>query len=155
METKENVLVSAAEPKKPSKISRLKAYLFNRKAEKEFRKENKGLLKASVNAESAERSDKTEKETRRIGEYLNAIENQLDKVDEQNKILLFHLSTVRENNEALLNQISVLSKNNEQLFEQFQSSKKREKLAKIIAIIASSLAIGFWVYKFVLMFLGK
>lgn len=138
-----------AEDKEKKKMSRLRAFLFNRGAEKAFRKEN------GASASNEELKEKSERTARKLNEYLDAIENQLDKVDEQNKILLFHLSTVKENNEALLNQISVLSKNNEQLFQQFQASKKREKLAKIVAIISSCLAIGFWVYRIVMILLGK
>ena len=49
----------------------------------------------------------------------------------------------------------MLSKNNDMLFTQFRASKKREKWAKIIAIVASCLAIGFWVYKFITMIINK
>ena len=140
------------EKKEDKKMPWWRAYLFNRKAEKDFRKENEP---ADDDEDIRQKNEKSAKDTRKLNEYLGAIECQLDKMDEQNKILLFHLSTVKENNEALLNQITVLSKNNELLFKQFQASKKREKLAKIIAIIASSLAIGFWVYRIIMILLGK
>ena len=131
-----------AEPEK--KMSWWRAYLFNRKAEKEFRRET-----AAEAGGEEEKSEKTAKDTRKLNQYLGAIESQLDKMDEQNQILLFHLSTVKENNEALLNQITVLSKNNEQLFKQFQASKKREKVAKIIAIVSSSLAVIYGAYRLI------
>ena len=136
--------------KEKKKMSWWRAFLFNRGAEKAFKKENE-----ESGGDAQEDSDKSAKDTRKLNEYLGAIETQLDKVDEQNKILLFHLSTVKENNEALLKQITVLSKNNEQLFQQFQSSKRREKIAKIIAVVASSLAIGFWIYKIIMVILGN
>jgi len=129
--------------KKKGRIARLRAFLFNRGAEKRFRKEN------GHGADGEELKEKSEKNSRKLNEYLDAIENQLDKVDEQNKVLLFHLSTVKENNEALLNQVSILSKNNDLLFEQFKASKRREKIAKIIAIISSSLAAVYGVYRLV------
>jgi len=125
-----------------------RAFFFNRKAKKERKKEQLLIKTAPENFE------KHAKDARKLGEYLSAIENQLDKVDEQNEMLLLHLSTVKDNNESLLEQVKVLSKNNEQLYEQFQASKKREKFAKIIAIIASGLAIGFWVYRFISIALG-
>lgn len=130
------------EKKPEKKMSRLKAFFFNRKAEKEFRRENN---------EVAEKTEKSSKENRKLSEYLSTIEEQLDKVDEQNKVLLFYLTTVKENNEALINQINILSKNNEQLFHQFMASKKREKLAKIIAIVSSGLAIGYTLYRFIML----
>ncbi len=133
--------------KKKGAISRFRAFLFNRGAEKTFQKENAAAL--PVNGEKAA------KETRKLNEYLDAIETQLDKMDEQNKILLFHLSTVKENNEALLNQVTVLSKNNDLLFQQFQASKKREKLAKTVAVISSVLGIGFIIFRAIMWLLGK
>lgn len=140
----------AGKEKKKGVISRFRAYLFNRGTGKESRKEITDL-----NAAISAKPETSAKETRKLNEYLDAIESQLDKMDEQNKILLFHLQTVKENNETLLNQINILSKNNEQLFQQFQASRKREKVSKIIAVIASCLAIGFWVYRFVMIALGK
>ena len=140
---------NGAKEKKQGIFSRFRTFLFNRGAEKTYKKEN------GTTTTNGDKNEKTVKETRKLNEYLDAIETQLDKMDEQNKILLFHLSTVKENNEALLHQVTVLSKNNDQLFQQFKASKKREKFAKIIAIVASCLAIGFWVYQFVKIFLGQ
>ena len=155
METKDKKesAVPAENGKTEKKMSWWRAYLFNRKAEKEFRKETESLQ--ADGDDEKQKHEKSAKDTRKLNEFLGSIESQLDKMDEQNKLLLFHLQTVKENNEALLNQINVLSKNNEQLFKQFQASKRREKIAKIIAIIASCLAIGFWVYKIIMILLGK
>jgi len=142
--------LKTTEKSKKGPVARFKSYLFNRKGEKAVRRDIAALENENGNGHA----EKVEK-ARKLNHYLDAIESQLDKMDEQNKILLFHLSTVKENNEALLEQVKVLSKNNEQLFQQFQTSKKREKLAKVIAIIASGLAIGFWIYQFIKIFTGN
>ena len=147
VETCYNVRMEAEEIKEKDqkKMSWWRAYLFNRKAEKEFRRE----MSAEAGGDEDEKSETPAKDTRKLNQYLGAIESQLDKMDEQNQILLFHLSTVKENNEALLKQLTVLSKNNEQLFKQFQASKRREKVAKIIAIISSSLAVIYGAYRLI------
>jgi small-conductance mechanosensitive channel len=149
-DTGEEPEAAAGKEKKQGVMSRFKTYLFNRRAEKAFLKESK-RQEESLN-HSAD-VDKPVKDNRRLNEYLGAIENQLDKMDEQNKMLLFYLTTVKDNNESLLKQISVLSKNNDQLFQQFQHSKKREKLAKIVAIISALLTIGLTAWRIIEMIL--
>ena len=145
MENTEEKEISDFEESETKKPSWWRAYLSGRKAKKALRKESKEA--ETTGAE--ESGDDVGHDPRKLNEYLGAIESQLGRMDEQNKILLFHLSTVKENNEALLNQVTVLSKNNDLLFQQFQASKKREKIAKIIAIISSSLAIVYGVYRLV------
>ena len=151
---------------KQGRIAKLKTFLFNRNGEKAFKKETK--LAARTAKHKARYStgedgfedgfyDKTAKHTRqskKLNDYLDAIECQLDKMDEQNKMLLFYLTTVKENNEALLNQVNLLSKHNDELYKQFQASKKREKIAKILAIISSVAAIGFTVWRIIDAFLS-
>ncbi|MDR3318996.1 MAG: hypothetical protein LBS99_06105 [Clostridiales bacterium] len=87
--------------------------------------------------------------TEAVMDFLNSIENQLGNIDEQNKLLLSHIDTIKENNRALLEQVHILKINNEHLYELFQASRKREKVSKIIAIISSTLAIGFTLYKII------
>jgi len=139
------------ESQEKKKMSRWRAFFFNRKAQKEFRKEMK---KAAETGEDVQ-TEKQGKDARKLTEYLSDIETHLGEVNEQNKLLLFQISTLKENNDSLLKQVEVLSKNNELLSRQFEASQKREKLAKIIAIISSALAIGFSIYKIIEAFLGK
>ena len=81
-------------------------------------------------------------DVRQINEFFGTIEAQLDKVDGQNKSLLEQLSMLKINNETLVSQVKILTQNNNQLTEQFNAMKKREKIAKILAIISAILAIG-------------
>jgi small-conductance mechanosensitive channel len=149
------VLRQSEESAKPQKkMTRFQAFLFNRRAAKAFKKE--AVAETALRKKQTEaKIEKPQKDMRKLNEYLSSIEEQLDKVDEQNKTLLSHLNTVKENNETLLEQVKVLSKNNEQLYNQFQTSKRREKIAKIVAVISSCLAIGFWVYRFISILLGR
>ena len=139
--------IDVQKPAKKGLVSRFKDYMFNRSANRAYERDS--------SVSTSDSDEKSAKDTRKINEYLDAIETQLGSLDEQNKILLYHLSTVKENNEALLQQITLLSRNNKMLFEQFQNMKRREKTAKIVAIIASCLAIGFWVWKIISIIMGN
>ncbi|MCL2861273.1 MAG: hypothetical protein FWE22_02565 [Firmicutes bacterium] len=134
--------------KKPSVFARFKNIFIPQKKEKDEIKDSLEKI------ENQKKVIEAKKGADILSKYLEHIETQLDKVDEQNKLLIDHLATAKENNEAFINQITALSKTNEKLSEQFSSLKRREKVAKIIAIIASSLAIGFWVFQFIRIIVG-
>jgi len=134
-------------PPKKGKIARFKSFLAGRKTNKEQKKEAK-LDERLLNT-PPELCEKTKKNNRKLNDYLDAIENQLDKVDEQNKMLLFYLTTVKENNETLLSQVNHLTKHNEELNQQFKISKRREKIAKTLAIISSIAAIAFTAWRII------
>ncbi|MCL2555521.1 MAG: hypothetical protein FWE03_00685 [Firmicutes bacterium] len=134
---------------KQGKIAKFKQFLFNRNAEKKYNKELKNDANKSKNTTLPENCEKTKKYQRKLNDYLDAIENQLDKVDEQNKMLLFYLTTVKENNETLLSQVNHLTKHNEELNTQFKLSKRREKIAKTLAIISSIAAIAFTAWRII------
>ena len=154
LEINDNIDTTLA--KKQGKIASFKQYLFNRKAEKEYKKELKKEAKQDkpLSLPTSENCEKTRKYQRRLNDYLDAIENQLDKVDEQNKMLLFYLTTVKENNETLLSQVNILSKHNEELNKQWKISRRREKIAKTLAIISSIAAIGFTAWRIIDMILS-
>jgi len=147
--------IENSSPKKQGKIARFKQFLFSRNTEKEYIKEQK--KEAKLNKQSIlsidESCEKTQKHQRRLNECLDAIETQLDKVDEQNKMLLFYLTTVKENNETLLSQVNHLTKHNDELYEQFKMSRRREKIAKTLAIISSIAAIAFTAWRIIDMIL--
>ncbi|MCL2234574.1 MAG: hypothetical protein FWC11_04225 [Firmicutes bacterium] len=135
--------------KKPSMLQKLKNIFTTGTKKKESKKEE---VKCGVVADDKILQVATagQNDSEILSRYLGHIETQLDKVDEQNKLLLMHLASSKENNDLLIKQITELSKSNERLTTQFLTLKKREKVAKIIAIVASSLAIGFWVYQFIM-----
>jgi len=112
------------------------------KAEKAAVKANKKTIGSSVRTLTETGSD----DMRKFGEFLGAIETQLDKVEEQNESLIKQLSTLEKNNNMLLEQVSNLTKNNNQLAEQYNNMKKREKVAKIMAIVAASFSIGLAIF---------
>ena len=86
---------------------------------------------------------------RKFSEFLGAIEFQLDKVEGQNENLIHQLETLESNNKLLLEQVTHLTKNNDQLTEQYNNMKKREKVAKILAIISASFGIGLGVFNII------
>jgi len=155
LETLDEELETAAQPEdstpqKQGKIAKFKQYLFNRNAEKEYMKEQKKAAKLGQPVlPSTEPCEKTKKYQRRLNDYLETIESQLDKVDEQNKMLLFYLTTVKENNETLLAQVNHLTRHNEELNKQFKISRRREKIAKTLAIISSIAAIAFTAWRII------
>lgn len=91
--------------------------------------------------------------THKLNNTLNTIEGQLEKVDEQNQMLLLTIGTLKENNQVLLQQIQTLSDTNKQLFAKMQASRKRERIKTIIATLSSIVALGVGVYN-VLRILG-
>jgi len=94
-------------------------------------------------------TQKVENVTNKLSETLIGIESQLDKVDEQNQMLLLTVGTLKENNQVLLQQIQTLSDTNKQLFEKIQASRKRERIFKIIAALSSIIAFSVGVYNLI------
>jgi len=95
----------------------------------------------------------TDDDMRKFNEFLGAIEVQLDKVEEQNEQLLKTICTLEKNNDMLLEQVTNLTRNNNQLTEQYNNMKKREKIAKIMAIIAATFSIGLAVFNIIFNFI--
>ena len=91
---------------------------------------------------------------KKFNEFLGNIEAQLERVDEQNRSLLEQLSLLKSNNETLISQVCILTDNNNHLTEQFNKSRKREKIAKILAIISSVAALGLTAWKIIGMLVG-
>jgi len=87
-----------------------------------------------------------EDEVKRFNHFLGAIEGHLGKVECQNENLLKQVGTLERNNTLLLQQVQTLTKNNNQLTEQYNNMKKREKIAKIMAIIAATFSIGLAIF---------
>ena len=90
----------------------------------------------------------------KFNRFLGAIEIQLDKVEGQNVHLLHQLSTLEKNNALLLEQVQALTKNNNQLTEQYNNMKRREKIAKIMAIISATIGIGLGIYNVIRLILS-
>jgi len=133
-------------PKKQKKgvFARFKAFLFDKiePTEQEKGAPHKKGAKAD--------SDTIEK----LNEFMGNIETQRDRVDVQNKSLLEQVSVLKTNNETLLKQITILTENNTRLTNQFNASKRREKIAKTLAIISSIAALGLTTYNILRMIIG-
>lgn len=138
---------AAGDTEKKSVLSRLRSF-FNRKDKQPSDKIKTKPVKRKLS------SDVSSEDVRKINEFLGSIENQLDKVDEQNKSLLEQLSLLKTNNEILVSQVEILTRNNISLTEQFNAMKKREKIAKILAIISAVLAIGLSAYNILRLIIG-
>ncbi|MCL2798591.1 MAG: hypothetical protein FWD58_11205 [Firmicutes bacterium] len=141
---------SASQKEKKGILARFKAFIFDRKessGEPKPTHPKKGP-KADLNLKAD--ADTIEK----LNEFMESIETQLDRVDAQNKSLLAQVSLLKTNNETLLLQITTLTNNNNRLTEQFNASKRREKIAKTLAIVSAILAIGLSTYNFLRMIIG-
>ena len=162
----EDVVENSLEPlhEKKGVFARFRDYIASRKevAQKaaEIRAAEKAEKAASKTASKATgkqtlgASVKTLAETnaddmRKFGEFLGAIETQLDKVEEQNENLIKQLSTLEKNNNMLLEQVTNLTDNNNKLTEQYNNMKKREKVAKIMAIVAATFSIGLAIFNII------
>ena len=133
-----------APPKeKKSVFARFRAFLFEKQVEAEEPREMTKNANTPV-------SDTSTDDLKKFNAFLGTIENQLGRVDEQNKSLLEQLSVLKSNNETLVTQVKILTNNNNQLTEQFNASKKREKIAKTLAIISAIAAIGLTTYNFLM-----
>jgi hypothetical protein len=137
-----------ADKKKPSLVRRFVSFLS--KSRENDGAEGDTAQAPLPRAEAIESIERTVGGNAEVMEFLSTIETQLGSIDTQNKLLLEHLNTIKENNRVLLEQVHVLSVNNNVLYQQFQQSRKRETLSKVIAIISSSLAIGYSLYRFIL-----
>ena len=105
--------------------------------------------KKSIGASVRTLSKTTDEDMRKFNDFLGAIEVQLDKVEGQNEHLLRQLSQLEKNNDMLLEQVKTLTHNNNQITEQYNNMKKREKVAKIMAIIAATCSIGLAVFNII------
>ncbi|MCL2796542.1 MAG: hypothetical protein FWD58_00585 [Firmicutes bacterium] len=154
------------EPVKEKKglFARFRSFISGKKEPKESKepkepKEQKDSKRAATLPEAPKADTDS---IAKFNDFLGSIETQLGRVDEQNKSLLGQVSVLKSNNEILLNQVSVLktnndallsqinilTENNSRLTEQFNVSRRREKIAKTLAIISSILAIGLTIYTF-------
>ncbi|MCL2375286.1 MAG: hypothetical protein FWC82_02030 [Firmicutes bacterium] len=117
--------------------------------EKPHKEAAKDKGKPTVGGSVRALAETSPEDSRRLNDFLNAIEVQLDKVDEKNSLLLSQITTLKDNNEILLDQVKTLTHNNNQLAEQYNNMKKREKIAKIMAIVSASLAISVTIFTFI------
>jgi len=146
--------LSSKEEKK-GMFARLRCYMQNRKevASKAALEKESGKTsppkKKTVGGSVRTLSEVTAEDMNKFNDFLGAIETQLDKVEGQNENLLRQISTLDKNNQLLLEQVQTLTKNNNQLTEQYNNMKKREKLAKIMAIIAATFSIGLAVFNII------
>ncbi|MCL2375581.1 MAG: hypothetical protein FWC82_03570 [Firmicutes bacterium] len=137
---------SLASPEKKSMFARIRGFFASKNPPASKEEKEKAQKKKSVGASLRTLLETNEDDIRKFNEFLGAMELHLDKVEGQNEHLLRQLGTLEKNNTLLLEQVQVLTKNNNQLTEQYNNMKKREKVAKIMAIIAATFSIGLAVF---------
>jgi len=145
-------------PQKRGMFSRIKDYFATKNQEYKDAKEakvktikekpvkEKPVKKSNTSSSIRTLLETNEDDVRKFNEFLGALEVHLDKVEDQNEHLVKQLSTLEKNNNLLLEQVQTLTKNNNQLTEQYNNMKKREKIAKIMAIIAATFSIGLAIF---------
>lgn len=133
-----------ADAEKISMYRRFRNYWSNRKLKKDFEKETtKPVKTAPVSG------------NRSVTDFMQNVESQLGSIGGQNALLLEHIATLKKDNDILMEQVKVLKNNNEELYQQSLSSRKREKLHKIIAIAASALTITYTIILIITRFILK
>ncbi|MCL2598309.1 MAG: hypothetical protein FWD76_00150 [Firmicutes bacterium] len=161
---------AALQPNKPSaaspELSKAELKAQKKAAKKESKQQDRHwwqVFKAEpieIPVPIYDQQDKTvakdvELATHKLNQTLSGIESQLDKVDEQNQMLLMTLGTLKENNQVLLQQVQTLGDTNKQLFQKLQASRKRERIIKVIAALSSCIALGIGIYNVYKLFFMK